>query len=183
MMDLYPKLRNKLSNTTIFKTSLWMAILGYALLLFASFMNLAHNMVVLCLIGALVFSANGMLSILTTVFLSTSVDYGEIKTGRREESVIFSMQTFVVKAASGLAVFLTGIGLDMIGLAGNSEDGIPAIQSASTITGLRCLMTLLPILGLCIALILFKKKFILTDEKAQEIAEKLREKHDMETHN
>lgn len=44
-------------------------------------------------------------------------------------------------------------------------------------------MTLLPILGLCIALILFKKKFILTDEKAQEIAEKLREKHDMETHN
>ena len=105
-----------------------------------------------------------------------------MKTGRREESVIFSMQTFVVKAASGLAVFLTGIGLDMIGLAGNSEDGIPAVQSASTITGLRCLMTLLPILGLCIALIVFKKKFILTDAKAQEIAEKLREKHEMETH-
>ena len=159
-----------------------MAVLGYALLLFASFMSLAHNMVILCLIGALVFSANGMLSVLTTVFLSTSVDYGEMKTGRREESVIFSMQTFVVKAASGLAVFLTGIGLDMIGLAGNSEDGIPAVQSASTITGLRCLMTLLPILGLCIALIVFKKKFILTDVKAQEIAEKLRKKHEMETH-
>ena len=164
MMVLYPVLRNKLSNTTIFKTSLCMAILGYALLLFASFMNLAHNMVVLCLIGALVFSTNGMLTV------------------RREESVIFSMQTFVVKAASGLAVFLTGIGLDMIGLAGNSEDGIPAVQSASTITGLRCLMTLLPILGLCIALIVFKKKFILTDDKAQEIVEKLREKHEMETH-
>ena len=183
MMVLYPVLRNKLSNTTIFKSSLCMAILGYALLLFASFMNLAHNMVVLCLIGALVFSANGMLSVLTTVFLSASVDYGEIKTGRREESVIFSMQTFVVKAASGFAVFLTGIGLDMIGLAGNSEDGIPAVQSAFTITGLRCLMTLLPILGLCIALLLFKKKFILTDAKTQEIAERLREKHDMENHN
>ena len=93
------------------------------------------------------------------------------------------MQTFVVKAASGFAVFLTGIGLDMIGLAGNSEDGIPAVQSAFTITGLRCLMTLLPILGLCIALLLFKKKFILTDAKTQEIAERLREKHDMENHN
>lgn len=146
-------------------------------------MNLAHNMVVLCLIGALVFSANGMLSVLTTVFLSASVDYGEIKTGRREESVIFSMQTFVVKAASGFAVFLTGIGLDMIGLAGNSEDGIPAVQSAFTITGLRCFMTLLPILGLCIAFLLFKKKFILTDAKTQEIAERLREKHDMENRN
>ena len=49
-----------------------------------------------------------MLSVLTTLFLSNSVDYGQLKTGRREESVIFSMQTFVVKAASGVAVFLTG---------------------------------------------------------------------------
>ena len=44
-----------------------------------------------------------MLSVLTTLFLSNSVDYGQLKTGRREESVIFSMQTFVVKAASGVA--------------------------------------------------------------------------------
>ena len=35
------------------------------------------------------------------------------------------MQTFVVKAASGVAVFLTGIGLDLIGLVGNTEETGP----------------------------------------------------------
>jgi melibiose permease len=141
-------------------------------------------MVLLCAIGLLVFVANGMLSVLTTVFLSNSVDYGELKTGRREESVIFSMQTFVVKAASGFAVFLSGIGLDLIGLNGNSADGIPVVQSASTITGLRLLMTILPCITLLVALVLFKKKFILTDDKANEIAQALSEKkHEMESTN
>ncbi len=176
MMLIYPLLRKKLSNEAIFKTSLLMAITGYACLLLSCFTNLSHVMPLLCAIGMLVFVANGMLSVLTTVFLSNSVDYGEIKTGRREESVIFSMQTFVVKAASGFAVFLSGIGLDLIGLNGNSADGIPVAQSASTITGLHLLMTILPCIGLVVAYILFQKKFILTDEKANEIAQTLSEK-------
>lgn len=184
MMLIYPLLRKKLSNVTIFKTSLVMAIVGYICLLLSCLTNLAHAMVLLCAIGLLVFVANGMLSVLTTVFLSNSVDYGELKTGRREESVIFSMQTFVVKAASGFAVFLSGIGLDLIGLNGNSADGIPVAQSASTITGLRLLMTILPCITLLVALVLFKKKFILTDDKANEIAQALSEKkHELESTN
>ena len=76
------------------------------------------------------------------------------------------MQTFVVKLASGLAVFLCGIGLDLIGLVGDdSTDGTIVAQSASTINGLRLLMTVLPIIGLFAAMILFRKKFLLTDEK------------------
>ena len=176
MMVIYPLLRNKLSNTAIFNTSLIMAITGYMCLLLSCITNLAHVLPLLCAIGLLVFVANGMLSVLTTVFLSSSVDYGEMKTGRREESVIFSMQTFVVKAASGLALFMTGIGLDWIHLNGNSEDGIPVAQSASTITGLRCLMTILPSIGLLVALVVFQKKFQLTDTKAEEIAKALSEK-------
>ena len=173
MMVIYPLLRKKLSNEKIFKTSLILAITGYICLLLSCFTNLAHVMPLLCVIGLLVFVANGMLSVLTTVFLSNSVDYGEMKTGRREESVIFSMQTFVVKAASGFAVFLSGIGLDLINLNGNSADGIPVAQSTSTIVGLRLLMTILPSIGLLVALIVFSKKFILTDAKANEIAESL----------
>ena len=112
-----------------------------------------------------------MLSVLTTLFLSNSVDYGQLKTGRREESVIFSMQTFVVKAASGVAVFLTGIGLDLIGLVGNTEETGPvAAQSASTLLGLRLMMTVLPMVVLVAALVLFRHKFTLSDDHAAEIS-------------
>jgi melibiose permease len=80
-----------------------------------------------------------------------------------------------VKAASGVAVFITGIGLDLIGLVGNTDETGPiAAQSAGTILGLRLLMTILPIIGLVAALVFFTRKFTLTDRRVQEIADTLK---------
>ncbi len=177
MMVLYPLLRKKLSNTGVFNLSLVLALCGYGLLLVLCLVGFSGNLIALCVPGIVVFACNGMLSVLTTLFLSNSVDYGEMKTGRREESVIFSMQTFVVKAASGVAVFLTGIGLDLIGLVGNTEETGPvAAQSAGTLMGLRLMMTVLPMVVLAVALALFRKKFLLTDEKAAQISRELKER-------
>lgn len=174
MMVLYPLLRRKLSNTQVFSVSLAAALVGYGVLLMLCLLGLGGNLVLLCIPGGLVFACNGMLTVLTTLFLSGTVDYGELQTGRREESVIFSMQTFVVKAASGVSVFLTGIGIDLIGLVGNTDEAGPvAAQSARTLLGLRLMMTVLPIALLIGAMLLFSRKFKLTDAKMAQIAEEL----------
>ena len=175
MMLVYPLLRGrKMANEQIFRLTCVTAICAYLILLALCLTGFTHNLIVLCIPGALVFMANGILSVLTTVFLSSSVDYGEIKSGRREESVIFSMQTFVVKAASGLAVFMTGVGLDLIGLQGNTDETGPIVQqSVQTLTGLRLLMTVLPILGLILALVFFVRRFRLTDDYALEMNRQL----------
>lgn len=177
MMVLYPLLRKKLSGTGVFKLSLITALGAYSLLLVICLFGLSGNLPLLFIPDVLVFACNGMLSVLTTLFLSNSVDYGQLKTGRREESVIFSMQTFVVKAASGVAVFLTGIGLDIIGLQGNTDETGPiAAQSPETLLGLRLMMTVLPMVVLSIVLIMFGKKFTLTDNRVKEISEELKSK-------
>ncbi len=171
MMICYPLLRKKFGNTQIFNMCLIAAVIGYAILLAECLLGLADSLIMLLIPGLLIFMGNGILTVLTTVFLSASVDYGELKTGHREESVIFSMQTFVVKAASGFAVFLTGVGLDLIGLVGNSDtEGMIVEQSASTLMGLRLMMTVLPFAGLLLAMYVFRRKFILTDDKSNEIA-------------
>ena len=175
MMVVYPLLRKKLSNTQVFTASLVSAFCAYVLLLIFCLTGLSGSMPLLLIPGVVVFACNGMLSVLTTLFLSNSVDYGQLKTGRREESVIFSMQTFVVKAASGVAVFLTGIGLDLIGLQGNAEETGPiAVQSTETLLGLRLMMTVLPMIVLVGVLVLFRKKFALTDRRVEEIGRELR---------
>ena len=174
MMVLYPLLRKKLSNTGVFTLSLGLALGGYGVMLGLCLAGFSGNLGLLCIPGVVVFACNGMLSVLTTLFLSHSVDYGQLKTGRREESVIFSMQTFVVKAASGVAVFFTGIGLDWIGLVGNADETGPVVaQSAGTLLGLRLMMTVLPMAVLVAALVLFRKKFTLTDQRAGEISQAL----------
>ena len=80
-----------------------------------------------------------------------------------------------------MAVFLTGIGLDLIGLAGNTEETGPvAAQSAGTLLGLRLMMTVLPMAVLAAALVLFRRRFTLTDDRAAEISAAL---HREETQN
>ena len=176
MMVVYPILRSKLSNTIIFKLSLCLAILGYTFLLALCLLGYSSVLTMLMVPGVIIFISNGILTVLTTVFLANTVDYGEAKTGHREESVIFSMQTFVVKAASGLAVFITGVSLDLIGLTSKDGlgEGIPTFTSP--LLGLRLLMTILPIIGLVLAIILFTRKFIISDEKAEQIRKQLEEK-------
>ena len=56
-----------------------MAVGGYLVLLAMMFMGLA-NVYFLLIPGFFVFAAFGMLTVLTTVFLANTVDYGELKT-------------------------------------------------------------------------------------------------------
>ena len=176
MMAVYPILRSKLSNTIIFKLGLCLAIFGYAFLLALCLLGYSSVLTMLMVPGIMIFVSNGILTVLTTVFLANTVDYGEVKTGHREESVIFSMQTFVVKAASGLAIFITGVSLDLIGLTSKDGLGEGMPTFSSPLLGLRLLMTILPMIGLVLALVLFTRKFILTDEKAEQIRKQLEEK-------
>ena len=174
MMLVYPLLRRKLTNTKIFGCAIASAVLGYVILLAMCLTDNAGNMVLVIIPGILIFAANGILSVLTTVFLSNSVDYGELKSGQRNESVIFSMQTFVVKAASGVSVFIVGVGLDLIGLVGNTEESGPVVQqSADTIFKLRLLMTIIPMVVLALAILFFFRKFRLTDDVVMENSRKL----------
>ena len=175
MLFVYPFLRKRYSNTSVFRGALAAAVGGYLVLLAEAF--LVHNNIFYALLlpAILIFAANGIMIVLTTVFLSNAVDYGEIKTGHREESVLFSLQTPVVKAASGFAVFLAGVGLDLIGLTGNADmSGVVAEQSAATLAGLRVFMTLTPVIVLTAALLFFRRKYRLTDTAVAENARQLR---------
>lgn len=126
------------------------------------------SIIYLGLSAFIIYIGFGLVTVLTTIFLADTVDYGEWKTGQRNESVIFSMQTFVVKLASAISVLISGIGIDLIGLDVNS-----AQQAPETLFGLRVLMTVVPILGFVVSLGYFIKKYRLTEAETKRIAEEL----------
>ena len=172
MMVMFPLLRKFFSALKPFYIGLGMAFAGYASLLILSFTNMA-NVFLLFIPAFFIFGANGILSVLTTVFLANSVDYGEWKNNRRDESVIFSMQTFVVKLASGVAALIASVCLGIFHM--DDSDGA-ALAAQSSVIGLRMTMTVLPIIGLVIALFYFRKKFLLTQEKVDELTRELKER-------
>lgn len=176
MMLFFPVLRKFLSAIQVFYVSFSMAVMGYAVLLLLAFTNMS-SIFLLFIPGFFIFAANGMLTVLTTVFLANTVDYGELKNKRRDESVIFSMQTFVVKLASGVAVLIASVCLKVCNLSNDTSDvGAVATAADSSVIGLRLTMTVIPIVGLLVAVFLFHKKYTLTEEKVEEIAAKIRGK-------
>ena len=153
-----------------------MAVIGYFVLLGISFTSMG-NVFLLLIPGFFIFGAVGILNVLTTVFLANTVDYGELKNNRRDESVIFSMQTFVVKLASGIAALIASVCLSVFHI--SADETIKSAISGSSVVGLRMTMTVLPMLVLLVAFIVFKKHYILTDEKLESITKELksRQKH------
>ena len=180
MMVFYPLLRKFLSNVKIFYVCIISAITGYATLFVIAFTNMT-SVYVLFIPGFFIFAANGVLQVITTVFLANTVDYGELKNHRRDESVIFSMQTFVVKLASGIAAFAASLCLQINNLQKDVEQTDEAIDyslavSASSKLGLRMTMAIIPVAGLVVALVVFYKKYILNDAKISEITKELEAK-------
>lgn len=167
MMLLFPLLRRFMSSIKVFYVSFCMAIAGYIVLLCLMFVNL-QSVFLLFVPAFFIFAANGVLSVLTTVFLANTVDYGELKNNRRDESVIFSMQTFVVKLASGIAAMVAAVALSLCHLSQDTESELPVV--GGNVVGLRMTMTLIPIVGLLIAVFYFHKKYMLTEQKVEEIA-------------
>lgn len=175
MMLFYPLLRKVVSAMQVFYISFAMAIGGYAILLLMMFSTVS-SIYLLMIPGFFIFTAFGMLTVLTTVFLANTVDYGELKNNRRDESVIFSMQTFVVKLASGVAAMIASLCLSISNISNDTSAAVAAETAGSSVAVLRMTMTVLPIAGLLVAVFIFAKKYILTDAKLKEISIELQKR-------
>lgn len=186
MMLLFPVLRKFMNTIKIFYVSVISAIVGYVILFFMA-LGGTNSVYPYFIPGFFIMSAVGVLNVLVTIFLANTVDYGEIKNGRRDESVIFSMQTFVVKLASGISVMVASLCLQIFHITSESNEiegsvvehvnsiiqnikgNVIDTIANSSVLGLRLSMTLGPIIVLIIAIIYFRKKYTLSDEKLAEI--------------
>ena len=115
--------------------------------------------------GALLKFGGGIANGLGTVMLADVVDYGHYKTGKRSESVIFSVQTMLVKFAGAFAGFFIGVGLSLIGYVPNE------VQDDLTVIGLRALMIGLPVIFLLASIWVYRRSFRLHGPLHQEVSD------------
>ncbi len=147
---------------------MWPMACGFPILcsivLFAGSVIAPESAILVGIAGASLKFGNGLFNGLSTVMLADVVDYGEKKTGLRSESIIFSVQTMLVKGAGALAGFLIGFGLTMIGYVPNE------VQSAETIFGLKVLMILIPAILVLLSAVIYKKTYRLDEQRLKQPA-------------
>ena len=166
-----PILEKFLSNRKIYQISLSMAILGYVLMfIFGPVLKITIALDISYIIASI---GIGSMFVAQTVFLADIVDYGEYKTGSRNESITFSMKGFLQKMAYTIqTIFLFG-GLGIMGY--NSQITTGSINEATkNAIGIICFG--IPPILILISLIVFSTKFKLHGELRNKVHDYISEK-------
>ena len=138
--------------------------LSCSVVLLAGSIVVPESGVIVAVAGAFLKFGGGIANGLGTVMLADVVDYGHYKTGKRSESIIFSVQTMLVKFAGAFAGFFIGVGLSLIGYVPNE------VQDATTVMGLRALMIGLPVIFLLASIWVYRRTFLLHGALYQEVS-------------
>jgi melibiose permease len=165
-MAVLPFLSQKIGKKISFFLASFLPVFGFAALWILGYI-IPKNVVAVGICSAIINAGIGFMLVFITVILSEVVDYGEYKLGTRNESILFSMQTFVVKFAGAFSGFVSGIGLTAIGYVANQA------QTPSAMTGMRIIMFLIPAVLSAICYLIYIKGYKLTPEFYKEMRETL----------
>ena len=172
-MILFVYLSRKIGKKMMFILASVTPVVGFAFLLLVGY--IAPQDPFLVSVGSVLVNIGiGFMLVIITVILSEVVDYGEYKMKSRNESVIFSTQTFVVKLGGAFSAFVSGVGLKMIGYEANME------QSEGTHLGMRIIMLVIPALLMLLCLYIYFKGYRLQDKFYREVLTELETRHALE---
>ena len=154
---VFPKLAQKLSRRTVYILAGTLPTVGFTMLFIGSY--IVPGSMILAIISGFIFSVGqGLETGSVTVLLAETEDYGEYKFGKRNESVTFSCQTLLVKFTSALTTMLLGWALTLTGYVPN------AVQSASTLLGIRVIALVLPAIFALLSMFIYLK-YLKLDKK------------------
>ena len=164
---MFPKVARRLERPKVYTLACSLVVLGLGIIFVGGFVA-PHNVIIVAL-GAITLKLGSAFSLgITTVSIADVIDYGELKFGTRNESIICSAQTFLMKASQAVSGLFTGVGLSLVGY-------VPDVQQTPTaIFGIRVLMIGIPALFVLLSYFIYRKYYKLKGDYLNEVSEKVK---------
>lgn len=166
---MFPMLSKKMSKKGVFRLACYLPAVGLVTLLVSEIV-LPGNAILIAISGIIIKLGSGFTLGATTVMLADVIDYGELKLGSRNESILASFQTLLVKTASAISGWLIGVGLTIVGYMPNM------VQTAGTILGMRILMIAVPSIITLLGFVIYSRGYKLHGEYQEKILNELNKK-------
>ena len=192
---IYPLLSAKFKRKQLLIVSFVAIAIGYlAFFAFGYVPFLPKNILVLCVIGALVFSGQGVFYLTILIMMTNTIEYNEWKTGERNESIIFAIRPFTAKLSGAIQQGVVSLVLIVSGLYGLSQqvaeleqqkalgeisDIVPSVNAilaqsnATMLLVLRIGMTLLPLALLALAFYIAVFKYHIDESTYQNMVKEI----------
>lgn len=168
-LALYPRFARLGSRRTLFTVALIAVLTGYVMF----FLTPPGGLALIVIAGVLVFAAQAMIQVQMLMFIADTVEYGEHKLGRRNDSVTLSLQPFIYKLSAALASGVVGWSVVSSGIfAANG----PADMTEAGTFEVKAVMFLAPAVLIALSYLVYRRFYVIDAARYTAIVDELRER-------
>jgi melibiose permease/lactose/raffinose/galactose permease len=169
-LAVFPLFSKKFSRKQLYSAATVFVVLGYIIFFFAPM-----DMLFIGAAGVLIFIGEAFIQVLMLMFLSDTIEYGQLKLGKRNESITFSVQPFINKIGGALATGIVTVTLIISGI--NSATDPEKVTTSGLLT-MKLSMLIFPLIIIVLGYIVYRMKFKIDKKMFDEIVSELGKRGD-----
>ena len=170
-LAVFPKIAARMSRKKLYSLATALVVAGYVVFFFAPM-----NMIPIAVAGVLLFVGQAFIQTLMLMFLADTVEYGQWKLGKRNDSITFSIQPLINKLGAAMA---TGVVTLTLIVSGINRAESAADVSAQGLLMMKAAMMVLPLLSIALGYVVYLKKYKIDEEMYGEIVKHLKRRGDI----
>lgn len=168
-LAVYPAVAKKMNRRKLYTLGTVLVVLGYVLFFFAD-----TSLALIAAAAVLVFVGQAFIQTLMLMFLADTVEYGQWKLGKRNESITFSIQPLINKIGGALATGIVSVSLIIAHVKVDGGTAETIGQSDKLI--IKLAMLALPLVMILAGYIIYLKKYRISEEFYAQILSELDER-------
>ena len=165
-LAVYNKVAAKMNRRKLYTLGTVLVIAGYVIFFVAEV-----SLVLIALGAVLVFVGQAFIQTLMLMFLADTVEYGQWKLGKRNESITFSIQPFINKIGGALATGIVSMTLILSHV--KLEGGTAEVITSSDKLLIKVAMFIVPLICIVAGYIVYLKKYKISEEFYSQILKDL----------
>ncbi|NLZ82221.1 MAG: sugar transporter, partial [Clostridiales bacterium] len=170
-LAIFPLFSKRFNRKTLYAFSTVLVVIGYIIFFFAPM-----DMLYIGAAGICLFVGQAFIQLLMLMFLTDTVEYGQWKLGRRNESITFSVQPFINKIGGAIANGILGVTLIISGI--NAAE-VPDDVTDTGLLIMKLSMLILPLIFIVLGYIVYKRKFKIDEQMYKNIISDLEARGDI----
>ena len=170
-LAVFPLFSKRFNRKKLYTGATIFVFAGYGVFFFSPM-----NMIFIGLAGLLLFLGQAFIQLLMLMFLADTVEYGQWKLGRRNESVTFALQPFINKMGGAVASGIVGATVILSGI--NEAETASDVTAGGLLT-LKMAMFILPLIFILAGYIIYRAKYKIDRKMFEQILVDLEERGDI----
>ncbi len=169
---IFPLISKLFSRRKFYFISTLIVVVGYILFFFAD-----KSLIMIAAGAIVIFVGEAFIQLLILMFLSDTIEYGQWKLGKRNDSITLSIQPLINKIGGAIATGIVSITVVLSGIK-QGDVAAEAIDATGKLV-FKNSMLVIPLILIVIGYVIYSKKYTIDEQKYAEIVADLKARGDI----